>query len=112
MLNFIIGAILVGSSGYLFTKKYFREYSLADFSLIWFTLFFAQIVLVQLSLGVINKFYFHYVFLLELLVFILTFFLCYNKKTTIIQKPYLENFLGSNLLVVVFSIFLTFPQNL
>ncbi len=108
MLTLITEAIVVITSSWLLTKKYFDLRLFSELILIWFILFFAQIVLVELSLGIVGKLYLGNVFLAHILILILVFLLCYNKKTPLFLKPSIEPFIKSDLLLFAFSVFSVF----
>jgi len=108
MANLIAVFLLASASSYLFTKKVFRIRLFGDFVLVFFILFFSQIVLVELSLGSVGQLYFRNIFLIHLLIF-LTIFLVYSKKEPLtFIKPDIEPFINSNLLLFAFSVFFAF----
>jgi hypothetical protein len=69
MIILIAEVIIVTISCWLLTKKYFGIRLFSESILIWFMLFFAQIVLVTLFLGIIGQLYYLNVFITHLLVF-------------------------------------------
>jgi hypothetical protein len=106
----IIEVLIVTASVWLLAKKYFSTRSFSELILTGFILFFAQIVLVELFLGIIGKLYFGYVFSFHLLILILVILSVHNRKTPSLAfvKPDIEPFVKSNLLLFAFSVFAAF----
>lgn len=108
MISFIAQAIVVIFSSWLFTRAYFDLRSFSDSILVAFILLFAQIVLVELSLGILGQFYFLNVFIAHLLILILAFLSYRNKKLPYFPKPSIEVFIDSKLILFALSVFLAF----
>jgi len=108
MISLIAQAVVVILSSWLLTRAYFNLRSFSDLVLTCFILLFAQIVLVQLSLGIIGQFYFSNVFIAHLLILILALLSYRNKKISPLPRPNLEVFMENNLILFAFSIFLAF----
>ncbi|MDD5731256.1 MAG: hypothetical protein PHN57_09065, partial [Candidatus Omnitrophica bacterium] len=108
MISFIVEAVVVAASSWLFTGKYFGLRSFSESVLTCFILFFGQIVLVELFLGSIGLLYFGNVFLMHLLVLILAFSCCPRKITPLFLKPDIGFFINSKLLILAFSVFAAF----
>ncbi len=105
MINLIAEVIIVTISSWLLTKKYWGESLFSQFILVWFILFFAQIVLVELFLGIIGQLYFLHVFIVHLSILLVISLIYFRKETPAFKKPNVEPFLNSNLLFFAFSIF-------
>lgn len=108
MINLIVEAIIVMCTGWAITRKYFNARSDSELILVWFILFFSQIVLVELFWGIIGKLYYGNIFLTQLAIFILAILFCYNKNTFSFSKPDSDFFLNNNLFLFAFSVFLVF----
>ncbi len=108
MISLIVEAIIVTATAWIFTKKYFNTRLNSELILVWFILFFSQIILVELFWGIIGKLYYGNVFLTQLAIFILVFLFCYDKNTFCFSKPDLNFFLNDNLLIFAFSVFSAF----
>lgn len=108
MLYFIVEAMMVIASSWLFTKKYFKTGSFSDLILAGFILFFSQIVLVENLLGIFGKLYFGNVFFAHLLIFVLALLLCINRKTSYFSRPDLGFIFKSNLLLYALAVFAAF----
>jgi len=108
MISFIAQAIVVMLSSWLFTRGYFSLRSFSDSILVAFILLFAQVVLVELALGILGQFYFLNVFIAHLLILILAFLSYRNKKIPYLSKPSIEVFMKSKLILFAFSVFLAF----
>jgi hypothetical protein len=103
-----IEILLVSLSSYLFTARLFRIRVLSEFVLTWFILFFAQIIAVELSLGVLGKLYLTNILLAHFLVFLIAVMFFRPKQTVDIIKPDISLLFNSRLLLLAFSIFIGF----
>lgn len=108
MVYLIIEAIAVTLSSWFFTKRYFGRKPLASSILICFLLFFAQIVLVELFWGITGRLYFGNVFLTHLVILVFAYFICAYNRDVRFPKPDIGFFLNNNLLILAFSVFLSF----
>jgi hypothetical protein len=110
MISLIIEVLIVTASVWLLAKKYFATRSFSELILTGFILFFAQIVFVELFLGIIGKLYFGYVFSLHLLILILVLLFSSNRKAQPLAfaKPDSDPFIKSNLLIFAFAVFTAF----
>lgn len=108
MVYLIIEAIAVTLSSWFFTKRYFGRKPLASSILICFLLFFAQIVLVELFWGITGRLYFGNVFLTHIVILIFAYFICAYNRDVRFPKPDIGFFLNNNLLILAFSVFLSF----
>ncbi|MFA4993547.1 MAG: hypothetical protein WC571_06235, partial [Candidatus Omnitrophota bacterium] len=104
MINLIIETLIVSVSSWILTRKYFGTKSTSDSILIWFTFFFAQIVLVELVLGALGKLFFWNIFLFHLVIFLSVLPLYFNMKNFLVSKPDIDFFINSNLLILAFSV--------
>jgi hypothetical protein len=73
MLIFIIGTAVIVLSSYFVASFLSEKERGIDFVISWFMLFFAQIVLVDLILGIAAKLYFHNIFILHLVICLSSF---------------------------------------
>lgn len=101
-------AVIAIFSSWLFTRAYFYSRSFSDTILTCFILLFAQIVSVELALGMLGQFYFLNVFIAHLLILILAYLSYRNKKIPYLLKVDLGIFMDSKLLIFAFSVFLAF----
>lgn len=108
MIYFIAEAMVVTVSSWLLTNKYWGIRLLSQFLLIWFILFFAQIILVEMVLGIFNLLFFNNVFFVHLLILIFIWVVSCNRRIAGVLKPDLEFLVNSNLLLFVFSVFSAF----
>jgi hypothetical protein len=108
MINLIAVVFLVSTSSYLFTKRILRIRLLGDFVLVWFILLFAQIVLIELSLGIIGQLYFINIFFGHLIIFLIASLLLLRKQEGTIIKPDIKSLFSNKLLFLAFSIFASF----
>ncbi|MDD5560558.1 MAG: hypothetical protein PHT50_00290 [Candidatus Omnitrophica bacterium] len=108
MICLILEAIIVVLSSWFLTKRYFGDKPCGSSVLTCFLLFFAQIVLVELFLGISGRLYFGNVFLLHSVIFIFAYFSCAYKKDAGFAKPAIGFVLDSNLLILAFSVFFSF----
>ncbi len=109
MVLFISLNIIVGYSSFLLAAKLARGYSKADFLISWFILFFAQVILIELILGISGKLYIEYISILSIFVCGLVFYLTrgnisYPKFN---GKEPLE-ILTNKQLILAFSVFFVF----
>jgi len=104
MINLIAEIVIVALSSFIFTKRIYGLRRLSEFILTWFVLLFSQIILVELFLGSIGRFYFIDVFLFHLFILIISL-TCLRKVTFTFVKPDIGPFLNSNLFILAFSIF-------
>jgi len=108
MINLLAEIVIAGSSSWILTKKYFGIKLLSDAILVCFTLFFAQIVLVETFLGVIGKLYFINVYLSHLLILLIVLSVYSRKSGPVFTKPDVRPFINSNLILFAISIFASF----
>ena len=108
MINLILEAVIVAVSSWLLTRKYFGIRLFSGAILASFILLFAQIVLVELFLGVAGQLYFFNVFIAHLVILLIISLIYFRKKIPPFEKPDVEPFINSNLLLLAASIFLSF----
>lgn len=108
MISLILETITVMLSSWMLTREYFGFRLFSESILISFMLFFAQIVLVTLSLGIIGQLYYLNVFMAHLVILLFVALIYFNKKNHAFVKPNLEPFMNSNLLLFAISVFLSF----
>ncbi len=108
MIILIAEVIFVMLSSWLLTKRYFGIRLFSESILIWFMLFFAQIVLVTLFFGIIGQLYYLNIFTAHLVILLVTAAIYHKKEKSVFVKPNLEPFMNSNLLFFAFSIFASF----
>lgn len=108
MISLIAQALVVILSSWLLARAYFNLRSFSDLILVSFLLLFAQIVLVELSLGIVGQFYSLNVLIAHLLILILALWSYYSKKLLPLTKPNIEVFMDSNLILFGLSVFLAF----
>lgn len=68
MLFFILGNLIVITSAFLWTRAFYSKKSFADFILAWFLFYFAEIVLVELLLGIFGKLFSANILILHLAI--------------------------------------------
>ncbi len=108
MINLIADAIIVTAGSWLLVKKYFWSRLFTELILNWFILFFSQIILVGLILGIMGRLYFLNVFMAHLFILVAITLSCHSKKMPSLWKPDLHFFMNSNLFLFIFSIFVSF----
>lgn len=108
MINFIIEAVIVTASSWLLTRKYFGIRLLSDAILVSFILLFAQIVLVELLLGVAGQLYFLNVLLAHAAILLIIYLIYFRKEAPPFEKTNIEPFINSRLLLLAASIFFPF----
>ncbi|MDO8662424.1 MAG: hypothetical protein Q7K98_04295 [Candidatus Omnitrophota bacterium] len=108
MISLIIEILLVSVSSYLFVARLFRTRIFTEFVLIWFLLFFGQIILVELSLGAIGKLYLSNVFFAHFLIFLIALLSFQPKQAVNAIKPDIELFFKYRLLLLALSVFICF----
>ena len=108
MLYLIAQILAVTISSWLLARKYFRIGSFSDSILVCFILSFAQIVLVELSLGIIGRLYFGNVFIAHLLFLLAVALVYIRKDAPALKKPDLQQFAGSNLILFAAAVFFAF----
>lgn len=96
------------ASSWLLTKKHFSISLFSDSILVCFILSFAQIVLVEISLGIIGQLYLLNVLIAHLLIFLSILLIYHRKEKHVFAKPNIEFFMNSNLLLFAASVFLSF----
>lgn len=108
MLIFIIESVVIALSSYLVASFLSEKERGIDFIISWFMLFFAQIVLVDLILGISARLYFYNIFTLHLIICV-SFFLFLRKKAQFQVLRLNAGFIFNNkLLFFAISIFLGF----
>lgn len=110
MIILTIEILLVSLSSYLFTARLFRIRLFTEFVLVWFILFFAQIILVELFFGLVGKLYLANILFAHFFVFLIAIMLPQPKQATDIIKPDIRVLLNSRLLLLAFSIFICFAS--
>ncbi len=108
MINLILEAVIVAASSWLLTRKYFGIRLFSDAILASFILLFAQIVLVELFLGIVGQLYFLNVLIAHLAILLIISLIYFRKEIPPFEKPNVEPFINSNLLLLAASIFLSF----
>ena len=108
MLILIVEAISVIFSSWLLTREYFGIRLFSDSILVGFILFFGQIVLVMLSLGMFGQLYWHNVFMAHLIILFIVALFYYKKINHEFAKPNLGFLIDSNLLLFAISVFVSF----
>lgn len=108
MFYLITQIIAVTFSSWLLAKKYFGIKLFSESILVCFILSFAQIILVELFLGIIGRLYFVNVFVFHLLILALILLNFSRKKIPVFTKPDIKFFWNSNLLIFAASVFLSF----
>lgn len=109
MALFILLNIIVGYSSFLLAAKLARGYSKPDFLISWFILFLAQIILIELTLGLLGKLSIEYISILSILICGSVFYLT-RKDVTYPEfsgKEALE-ILANKQLILAFSVFFVF----
>jgi len=108
MVYLIAEAVIVAASSWLVARRFFDNRLFSELILTSFLLFFAQIVLVGLLLGMAGKLYFWNVFLAQVLIFISAVIFCYKKGKVFSAKPDLDFFINNKLLLFAFAVFSSF----
>ncbi|MFA5118003.1 MAG: hypothetical protein WC695_04015 [Candidatus Omnitrophota bacterium] len=108
MIILFVEALMVILSSWLLAREYFGLRLLSESVIVCFMLGFAQIVLVELGCGITGKLYVYTVFTSHLAVFAFVVMLYLKKKRTTLEKPDIEPFLKSNLLLYALSAFAAF----
>ncbi len=108
MISLITEVIIAILSSWLLTKEYFGMCLFSESIVISFMLFFSQIILVMLFLGITGQLYYPNVFMAHLLILLTVGLIYFKKKNHEFVKPNLEPFVNSNLLFFAISIFLSF----
>jgi hypothetical protein len=108
MLIFLLGNLLVILNSYILTK-FFSTKRNADFFLTFWLFFIAQIIFVELFLGIIGRLYFNNVLIILtlLLIFNYTFFKKYLYRT-FAEKIEISWIFNSKILLLAISVFLVF----
>ncbi len=86
MIISLLMNLLVAVSAYLLTYKIFRFEGFIDSLLSFFILCFSQIILTQLALGIPGRLYLANVFLLNLLLFLVIWFIARDKGSSFNSK--------------------------
>ena len=107
MIYLITETIIVALSSFIFTKRIYGQRGTSEFALIWFVLLFSQILLVQLVLGSIGRFYFADVFIFQIAILLISLIFL-RKDTFVFVKPDIKPFIDSKLLILAFSVFSAF----
>jgi hypothetical protein len=68
MIAFVLNNLLVGLSSFLWARAFYFRKTFADFILTWFLFFFAQIILVELLLGIAGRLVLADIFILHLII--------------------------------------------
>lgn len=108
MINLIVEISIVMVSSWVLTKKYFDIGLLSDSILVCFTLFFAQIVLVETFLGIIGQLYFANVFIAHFVALLIILLVHPRKTMPVFVKPNAEPFINNNLILFAASVFFSF----
>jgi len=108
MIILTIEILLVSLSSYFFTARFFRTRSLSEFILIWFTLFLAQIIIVELGLGVAGQLFLANVFIVHAVILLLAAVFCRPQRSPDITRPDISILLDNKLLLLAFSVFIGF----
>jgi len=108
MISLIAETIIVIFSSWLLAKEYFNIRLISESILISFMLFFAQIVLVMLFLGITGELYYLNVFMAHSVILLIVALIYFKKKNHEFVKPDLEPLVSSNLLLFAVSIFCSF----
>ncbi|MCX5695235.1 MAG: hypothetical protein NTW18_01015 [Candidatus Omnitrophica bacterium] len=108
MINLIVVNAIVIFSSWIIARKYFGVRLFSELILVWFILFFAQIVLVEMILGIFNLLFFKNVFSVHLLILIFILLISRKRRIAEFLKPDLEFFVNSKLLFFAFSVFAAF----
>jgi len=110
MIILVIEIILVYLSSYLFTRRLFHIRHFAEFILICFILFFSQIILVELFLGVVGKLYLANIVYAHFFVFLIAILFPCPKQAVNIVRPDIKIFVDNRLLLLAFCIFVCFAS--
>ena len=102
MVLFISLNIIVGYSAFLLAAKLARGYSKVDFLISWFILFLAQVILIELILGISGKLYIEYISILSIFVCGLVF--CLTRGNIGYPKFSGKEFLEIGIIVKEFEI--------
>lgn len=108
MISLIAEVIIVIFSSWLLTREYFGIRLFSESILISFMLFFAQIVLVMLFLGMMGQLYYANVFMAHVVVFLIIVSIYLKKENHGFVRPNLEPFMNSNVLFLAVAIFSSF----
>ncbi|MDP2927671.1 MAG: glycosyltransferase family 39 protein [Candidatus Omnitrophota bacterium] len=108
MVVFILLNALVGLSSYYFSSILFLQQTLADFCLSWFTLFFAQVIIVELFLGLSQILYLPNVIFLHLTVFLIVYLFTRRKPRFEFKIPKVNFIFENKILLLAIAIFLGF----
>jgi len=108
MLLFIVVNSLVVLSSLLFTKKLLGKSGFAEFVISWFTLYFGQVILVGLCLGISNRLFIFDMIIAHLVILCASIFFCRGPYKQIIPKPQISFIFQNKFLLLSASIFLCF----
>ena len=108
MVYLLVEAVIVAVTSWLLARKFFDNRLFSELILTFFLLFFSQIVLVELFLGIAGKLYFGNVFLAHILILMLAVIFCYRKGSVFTDKPDLGFFINNDLLLYAFAVFFSF----
>lgn len=108
MITLILGNILVGISTFLLTRKFFAKSNSVDFILSWFILFFAQIIIVELLLGIIGQLYLLNLMLSHSLILLIIFLMSRKTETPLFLKPDVSFIFDNKMLLFAIAVFCGF----
>jgi len=108
MFILLFGNLLVVSSSFIFAKRLSEDKSQIDFLLSWFLLFFAQIIIVELILGLLNLLYLPYVILIHSIILLLVFCFLFKRGFLSFKRFDISFVLNNKILLLGISVFFSF----
>lgn len=99
---------LAGLSSYYLSAAFFGDFGLVDFCLTWFSVFFAQVIAVELLLGSANLLYLPQITAAHALIMVLAWFCWGKKQKRAFKIPTLDFILANRILLLAAAVFLTF----
>ncbi len=108
---FLLLNIFVLASSFLIVYKILKIEGAVDSAIALFSLYFSQIVFIELILGLLGRLYLKNVILLSLIFFLGIYLLTRNKKPffdTINFRMYLGKFLSNKIYIFIFSVVASF----
>ena len=108
MFLFALLNVLVGFSTYRLAEILFSQERLIDFCLSWFTLFFAQVVIVELFLGLLRILYLPNIILLHLAIFLIVYLTTRRNARFKLELPKIKFIFENKILLFAIAIFVGF----
>jgi hypothetical protein len=108
IFDFFLANIIVGLSVAFLVKAFFPEINMVDKLLLWFTLFFAQVIIVELIFGILGKFIFQDILLCHLIIFLIMLSIVRKRLFFSFSKPDVFFVFNDNILLFALLVFISF----